>query len=137
MIYLENNINLFKSVIELKKQIDNNLEELAKSMRITSSELLVLLDVQLYPNTSLVDLCNRTGLKKSAVSKMIGRLEEEGLLVREVCPTSKREVILNITDQFLAKEFCWNESIRILFPKSKNHEKTSKQIENLTKVLKK
>lgn len=132
---MKDKTELFKAIVGLRKEIDHNLESLAKDFDITSNELLVLLDVYLYPETSLISLCERTGLKKSAVSKMIGRLEEKELLARSVCPKSKREVELNVSDGFLAKKFSWNESIKILFPHMKNYDKTLKRINALNKAV--
>ena len=132
---MDKNIALFEAMRGLRKQMEGNFENLAKELDITASELLVLLDIYLYPKTSLIDLCARTGMKKSSVSRIISRLEEKSLLTRATCPNSKREVELNVTETFLENDFCWNHTFENLFPNLKDTDTTLKNIEALTQVL--
>lgn len=44
------------------------------------------------------DLANKVGLSQSSVTRLIGRLEEKGLVVRDTCPDDARGVYAVITD---------------------------------------
>lgn len=44
------------------------------------------------------DLASRLGLKQSSVSRLIDKLEQLGLAVRDVCPNDKRGIYTVLTD---------------------------------------
>lgn len=130
-------IKLFESLVELRKQMDLNFEDYAKKRNMTSSELLVLLDTHLNPKSSLLEVCERTGFKKSAVSKMVNRLEEKGLITKTTCPKSKREVELVVTEDFLGEALCWESTVEQLVPNARNEEALYKHIKAINKALSK
>lgn len=44
-------------------------------------------------------LSELVGLSQSATTRLIGRMEDRGLLVRYICPTDRRGIYTNVSDQ--------------------------------------
>lgn len=106
----------YERFLELRSAFDRRIETAATQMGVNNSELLLLLDIYAHPNTKMIASCQRSGQKKSAVSKMVDRLCERGLLTKTVNPDNGRELILNVTDQFVGTSFCYRETMHQLFP---------------------
>ena len=63
-------------------------------------------DVLDHPGTTLKDVCQRCGLKKSAASRLIDALAARQMIVRKVCPTSRRAVALELGPALGDGQFC-------------------------------
>ncbi len=96
---------LFDTYLSVQARITANLEAHAASLGLNASQLLVIRDVLDHPGTSLKDTCLRCGLKKSAASRLIDSLVERDMIVRQVCPTSRRAVSLFL-GKALDGQFC-------------------------------
>lgn len=107
---------LFFKTIELRKRLDHNLNSLADNLGVNRSELIFLLDVLEHPQTSMKEVCVRTGQEKSAVSKMIDRLQARHLIQSVVCPSNRREIRLSVGEAFDQTKFCWTDAGSKLFP---------------------
>lgn len=97
--------DLFDTFLAVQSRITANLEAHAASLGLNASQLLVIRDVLDHPGTSLKDVCQRCGLKKSAASRLIDALVERSMVVREECPTSRRAVALHLGPA-LDGQFC-------------------------------
>lgn len=113
--------SLFGNFLQLRSLFDQQLENLAESMDMNRSELLVVLDVMEHPDTSLNDLCIRCGLKKSAASKLIDRLENRNFIERIQCPSNRREIQLTLGTAFQQQSFCRNQALSVVFPGTKEY----------------
>jgi len=91
---------LFDTFLAVQARITANLEAHAASLGLNASQLLVIRDVLDHPGTSLKDLCDRCGLKKSAASRLIDALIARDMVVREECPTSRRTVAIHLGSAF-------------------------------------
>lgn len=87
---------LFDTFLTVQSRITSNLEAHAASLGMNASQLLVIRDVLDHPGTSLKDVCQRCGLKKSAASRLIDALVAKSMIVRDECPTSRRAVALHL-----------------------------------------
>jgi hypothetical protein len=87
---------LFDTFLGVQARIMANLEGHAAHLGLNASQLLVIRDVLTHPGTSLKDVCQRCGLKKSAASRLVDVLVERQMLVRGPCPTSGRAVSLKL-----------------------------------------
>lgn len=96
---------LFDAFLAIQARITANLEAHAATLGLNASQLLVIRDVLDHPGTSLKDVCQRCGLKKSAASRLIDALVERQMVVREECPTSRRAVALKLGSA-LDGQFC-------------------------------
>lgn len=107
--------SIFKSLLSVQFKLNTNLEKIAGTMNINRTELLVLLDVIDYPDTSLNDLCQRKGIKKSAASKIVDKLVEREYINRSQCRTNRREVSLAINASSIEEGFCTNQVLTQVF----------------------
>jgi len=98
--------DLFNTYLTVHAQITANLETHAATLGLNASQLLVVRDVHDHPGTSLKDLCQRCGLKKSAASRLIDALALRKIVVRDECPTSRRAVALSLGSTFGDGQFC-------------------------------
>lgn len=87
---------LFDTFLAVQSRITANLEAHAASLGLNASQLLVIRDILDHPGTSLKDVCQRCGLKKSAASRLIDALVDRRMVLREECPTSRRAVSLHL-----------------------------------------
>jgi len=97
---------LFDAFLAVQAKITSNLETHAASLGLNASQLLVIRDVLDHPGTTLKDVCRRCGLKKSAASRLIDSLTSRDMIVRKVCPTSRRAVALELGPVLGDGKFC-------------------------------
>ncbi|GAA4404637.1 MarR family winged helix-turn-helix transcriptional regulator [Tsukamurella soli] len=67
---------------------------------LTSSEFEVLEQLARAgaDGVRMADLADRVHLSQSALSRLVARLEKDGLVARSMCPTDRRSVFATITD---------------------------------------
>lgn len=68
-------------------------------MPLATSDAHALMELQRAPGIEQVELASRLGLSKSAVSRMLARLEERGLVRRERCREDARAHDLHLSAQ--------------------------------------
>lgn len=73
----------------LFKQLDAELES-AHGLPLSSYEVLIFLQSAPDGKLRMADLANRVVLSRSGMTRLVDRLEREGLLVREQCPADAR-----------------------------------------------
>lgn len=78
--------------------------ELGAAHGISSSEFEALQQLQRAEQRKMrmAELAEHTHLTQSALSRLIGRLERDGLVTREVCLSDRRSVWTQITEAGLA-----------------------------------
>lgn len=101
--------------LEVQAQIHANLEAHAVGLGLNASQLLVIRDVLDHPGTSLKDVCDRCGLKKSAASRLIDALVDRQMVIRRECPTSRRAIALQLGPS-LDGGFCRVSALTHAFP---------------------
>jgi DNA-binding MarR family transcriptional regulator len=97
---------LFDTYLVVQARITANLEAHAATLSLNASQLLVVRDVLDHPGTSLKDVCQRCGLKKSAASRLIDALASRKMIIRDECPTSRRAVSLHLGPALGDGQFC-------------------------------
>jgi len=87
--------------MEMLAAIDRELaaEPDLASLEATSAQFLILASVYLHGARSASDLCKSMQYDAGAMTRMIDRLENKGLLRRSRCPDDRRLVYLEKTDQ--------------------------------------
>ena len=73
-------------------------EELV-AMEVTSAQFVVLAALSMGEMKSASDLCKHISYDAGAMTRMIDRLEEKGLLRRSRCPNDRRLVNLELTEK--------------------------------------
>jgi len=107
---------LFDTFLAVQARITANLEAHAASLGLNASQLLVIRDVLDHPGTTLKDVCQRCGLKKSAASRLIDALAARGMMVRKECPTSRRAVALELGPALGDGQFCRTTALTKALP---------------------
>lgn len=81
--------------IETKKRRYFSL--FSKKFGLSVQDGYLLREISSQPGITLSEVSELLGLSKSTVSSMVARLEEKGLLLREIPPTNRRIVNLRIS----------------------------------------
>ncbi len=82
----------------LVKALDSELEA-AHGLPLSSYEVLISLRTAPRRKLRMADLADRVLLSRSGMTRLVDRLEREGLLVREQCPVDARGCLAALTDE--------------------------------------
>ena len=89
----EDELATWRAFIRAHATVTSRLErELEDARGLTLSELDVLLTLDRAPDRTLRlnDLASRVLLTRSGITRLVDRLEDEGFVVRRVCPSDRR-----------------------------------------------
>lgn len=81
----------------LTKQLDQELEE-AHGLPLSSYEVLITLQAAPERRLRMAELADRVLLSRSGMTRLVDRLEREGLLVRDSCASDARGCFAVLTD---------------------------------------
>jgi DNA-binding MarR family transcriptional regulator len=70
---------------------------LEREHRLSAAQLFVLRQVAEHPGQSLSELARRTLTTQSTVSEVVGRLVEQGMIMRETAPHDRRRAVLTLS----------------------------------------
>jgi DNA-binding MarR family transcriptional regulator len=86
---------------EMLAAVDRELaaDEQLASLEVTSAQFIVMAGLSWGEMKSASDLCKGISYDAGAMTRMIDRLEEKGLLRRSRCPDDRRLVKLEITEK--------------------------------------
>lgn len=116
-----NKLETIYQLIKFTEIYSNVVNEVSLKYKINRTELIVLLDIYYNNNSSLKQICERSGLKKSHVSKSVEQLVNRGFISREVCNTNRREIRLSPIISELEKELCIPSIIDEIFDNFKEN----------------
>ena len=83
--------------------LSTKMEEILKSEEITTREWITLRVLSTQNTASCAShfkmktLSERIGLSASATGRLVSRLEDQGLLIRYLCPTDRRGIYNDVT----------------------------------------
>jgi DNA-binding MarR family transcriptional regulator len=86
---------------EMLAAVDREMaaDEQLVAMEVTSAQFIVLAALSMGEMKSASDLCKHISYDAGAMTRMIDRLEEKGLLRRSRCPNDRRLVNLELTEK--------------------------------------
>jgi DNA-binding MarR family transcriptional regulator len=86
---------------EMLAAVDREMavDEQLMAMEVTSAQFVVLSTLSLGEMRSASDLCKHLSYDAGAMTRMIDRLEEKGLLKRSRCPSDRRLLNLELTEK--------------------------------------
>lgn len=87
-------VQLFNRYMELSKKS----YEYCEGIRLYPNEIHTVEYIAVSSTTNLTDIANQLSLTKGAVSKMIGKLESMGLLVRYKYHPNQKEIYIHLTE---------------------------------------
>jgi DNA-binding MarR family transcriptional regulator len=87
--------------MEMLAVVDRELQADAQvaAMEVTSAQFIILATLSMGGVKSASDLCKGISYDAGAMTRMIDRLEEKGLIRRSRCPNDRRLVNLELTEQ--------------------------------------
>jgi DNA-binding MarR family transcriptional regulator len=103
--------------IEMLAAIDRELaaDEQLAALEVTSAQFIIIATLSMGGVKSASDLCKGISYDAGAMTRMIDRLEEKGLIRRSRCPDDRRLVNLELTEQGnAALPRMRNASVRVL-----------------------
>ena len=106
--------SIYTRLLKIHHAMNANLSEQAKQLDLNVSEYIVMLDIIEYPNTDLLSVCSRLGMKKSTASKTIQKLIDLGHIEREADPYDNRKIRLTPVESD-EKLFCKTSAIHQTF----------------------
>jgi MarR family transcriptional regulator, multiple antibiotic resistance protein MarR len=85
---------------EMLAALDRELasDEKCASMEVTSAQFVILANLHTGGMKSATELCKGISYDPGAMTRMIDRLEEKGLLTRRRNPSDRRQVNLELTE---------------------------------------
>lgn len=99
------NDNLNEQIWNLLRNIQNQTRQhtliYCHQCGISIQDALLIHEVLNHPDISLVRLSQHLGLSKSTVSSMVFRLEERGVLLREIPPNNRRTIQLRVSTEYM------------------------------------
>jgi DNA-binding MarR family transcriptional regulator len=92
---------LHKVRTEMLAAVDRELaaDEQLAALEVTSAQFIILATLSVGAVKSASDLCKGISYDAGAMTRMIDRLEEKGLIRRSRCPDDRRLVNLELTEQ--------------------------------------
>jgi DNA-binding MarR family transcriptional regulator len=92
---------LHKVRTEMLAAVDRELaaDEQLAALEVTSAQFIILATLSVGVVKSASDLCKGISYDAGAMTRMIDRLEEKGLIRRSRCPDDRRLVNLELTEQ--------------------------------------
>jgi DNA-binding MarR family transcriptional regulator len=87
--------------MEILSAMDRELAADAQlaALEVTAAQFIIIATLSMGTVKSASDLCKGISYDAGAMTRMIDRLEEKGLLRRSRCPDDRRLVNLELTDQ--------------------------------------
>ncbi|GAA5165883.1 MarR family transcriptional regulator [Viridibacterium curvum] len=73
------------------------LEEEVADLGISAAQAIVLMRIQLYPGLPAAKLCRFSGYDTGAMTRMLDKLEDKGLVARQRSAADRRVVELELT----------------------------------------
>lgn len=130
---------MYDQLLLITKAMTRKFEAEAIKSGYNRSEYIIIRDIIDHPHTTQLKVCERTGLKKSAVSKSLIRLLETQTVIKTTCPNDRREINLLVENPEVLKTFCKAELLKNMFTmcESKQNEldAISKHLEMLIDLL--
>jgi DNA-binding MarR family transcriptional regulator len=89
---------------ELLSAIDRELvaDDQLATLEVTSAQFLILAALKMGSAKSAADLCKGISYDAGAMTRMLDRLEDKGLIRRSRCPNDRRLVNLELTQAGIA-----------------------------------
>ena len=119
---------------EVKNELSSYFTQLLPHYRITPIMMYTLEFLRKNPDSIAVDIANEFGLTRGAVTQLLDKLEQEGLVQRKAHPVSRRSLLIEVTAKGQTLSDCimedYNKQIERLLV---NY--TAEELKTLTQLL--
>ena len=96
----DSNEQIWDLLRNIQKKMREHLYQTFQKYGFSVQEALLIRELVYYPNITLNELSKRLGLSKSTVSSMVCRMEEQGIILREIPQTNRRIVQLKVSPEY-------------------------------------
>jgi DNA-binding MarR family transcriptional regulator len=87
----------FSRVSKLWQQLDSQPRKFGTETDLTGSEIHLVEVIGQNEGLSVTDMAKRLGITKGAISQTLKKLEEKGLVIKEVDPTNTSRVTVSLS----------------------------------------
>jgi DNA-binding MarR family transcriptional regulator len=87
----------FSRVSKLWQQLDSQPRKFGTETDLTGSEIHLVEVIGQNEGLSVTDMAKRLGITKGAISQTLKKLEEKGLVVKEVDPTNTSRITVSLS----------------------------------------
>lgn len=128
---------LYDHLLWVSEAMNRKVSMLAQQQGFSATELKIVMDIITHPNSCLNSVCQRTGMKKSLVSKTINQLVKQEIVSRVIDPTNRRKVNLQVVNEAVLSSVCKTTTLNQTFDGSVNYDDQQLQaiINSLKEVL--
>ncbi|MCY9661348.1 MarR family transcriptional regulator [Paenibacillus chondroitinus] len=84
---------------EIKNALSSYLTQVLPHFHISPIMMYALEFLRKHPDCIAVDIANEFGLTRGAITQLLDKLEEQELVIRKPHPTSRRSLLLQVTDK--------------------------------------
>ena len=92
-------LNLFGSALTKYALVDGHASDFGVGVDLHPSEIHMVSRVDCRDGVGVTELAEEIGITKGAVSQMITRLADKGLLVKEPAPENRARVVIRTTEK--------------------------------------
>lgn len=101
----ENSVDYTEKIIELYKLLWEDFHEIAsvqfRKYKFTAPQSMTIRQLYSTPYITLKELSERLSLSKGTVSGIVDRLENQGIVIREIPKDNRRTVRLSLSPAFI------------------------------------
>lgn len=84
---------------EIKNALSSYLTQVLPPFHVSPIMMYALEFLRKHPDCIAVDIANEFGLTRGAITQLLDKLEEQELVIRKPHPTSRRSLLLQVTDK--------------------------------------
>lgn len=84
---------------EIKNALSSYLTQVLPAFHVSPIMMYALEFLRKHPDCIAVDIANEFGLTRGAITQLLDKLEEQELVIRKPHPTSRRSLLLQVTDK--------------------------------------
>lgn len=98
--------DLFDKMLLVSKHMLTSLEEESETLGYNKTEYLIISDIIEHQHTTAQEISERTGIKKSALSRALNPLINKGIVAKNKCAEDRRESKLIVDNSVVINQFC-------------------------------
>jgi DNA-binding MarR family transcriptional regulator len=84
---------------DIKSTLSTFLAQVLPNYQVTPIMMYTLEFLRKHPECRAIDIANKLGLTRGAVTQLLDKLEQQGLVMRKPHPTSRRSLHIQVTER--------------------------------------
>lgn len=99
MASTEKSDDLLSTIRKITRAIDMHSKALRKQYGLTGPQLVILTEIDKAGGPTVTEIAHRVSLSQATVTSVLGRLEHQGMVLRQRGSDDRRKVYVTITDK--------------------------------------